>query len=79
MARCSPWGRVALFEVGRFLIGLHIGKQGVESTFGAAASIVVVLIWVYYSAQLVLFGAGFTRVWSALYGSHIGASKHPAV
>jgi membrane protein len=43
----------ALFEVGKFLIGLYIGKQGLESTYGAAASIVVVLIWVYYSAQLV--------------------------
>jgi membrane protein len=41
---------VALFEVGKFLIGLYIGKQGFESTYGAAASIIVVLIWVYYSA-----------------------------
>jgi membrane protein len=50
----------ALFEVGKFLIGLYIGKQGLESTYGAAASIIVVLIWVYYSAQLVLMGAEFT-------------------
>jgi membrane protein len=49
----------ALFEVGKFLIGLYIGKQGLESTYGAAASIVVVLIWVYYTAQLVLMGAEF--------------------
>ena len=40
-----------LFEVGKFLIGLYIGKQGLESTYGAAASLVVVLIWVYYSSQ----------------------------
>jgi membrane protein len=59
----------ALFEVGRLLIGLYIGKQGLESTYGAAASIVVVLIWVYYSAQLVLFGAEFTRVYAQKYGS----------
>lgn len=51
-----------LFEVGKFLIGLYIGKQALESTFGAAASIVVVLIWVYYAAQIVLFGAEFTNV-----------------
>ncbi|MEA2878920.1 MAG: rane protein [Hyphomicrobiales bacterium] len=51
-----------LFELGKFLIGLYIGKQGLESTYGAAASIVVVLIWVYYSAQIVLFGAEFTNV-----------------
>jgi membrane protein len=50
-----------LFELGKFLIGLYIGKQGLESTFGAAASLVVVLIWVYYSAQIVLMGAEFTR------------------
>jgi membrane protein len=51
----------ALFELGKFLIGLYIGKQGLESTYGAAASIVIVLIWVYYSAQIVLFGAEFTN------------------
>ena len=55
-------GTAALFEIGKFLIGLYIGKQGLESTYGASASIVVVLIWVYYSAQIVLFGAEFTHV-----------------
>ena len=50
-----------LFEAGKFLIGLYIGKQGLEFTFGAAASLVVVLIWVYFSAQIVLMGAEFTR------------------
>jgi membrane protein len=54
-------GTAALFEIGRFAIGFYIGKQGLESTYGASASIVVVLIWVYYSAQIVLFGAEFTR------------------
>ena len=51
-----------LFETGKFLIGFYIGKQGLESNFGAAASIVIVLIWVYYSAQIVLFGAEFSNV-----------------
>ena len=59
----------ALFEVGKLLIGLYIGKQGLESTYGAAASIVVVLIWVYYTAQLVLMGAEFTNVYARRYGS----------
>lgn len=54
----------AMFELGKFLIGFYIGKQGLDSTFGAAASLVVVLIWVYYSAQIVLFGAEFTRAWA---------------
>jgi membrane protein len=58
-----------LFEIGRFLIGFYIGKQGLESTYGAAASIVVILIWIYYSAQLVLFGAEFTRVYAQRYGA----------
>jgi membrane protein len=58
-----------LFEVGKFLIGLYIGKQGLESTFGAAASLVVLLIWVYYSSQIVLFGAEFTRIYAAEHGS----------
>ena len=51
----------ALFELGKFLIALYIGKQGLELTYGAAASIVVVLVWVYYSAQILLFGAEFTN------------------
>ena len=50
-----------LFEIGKLLIGLYISKQGLESSFGAATSLVVVLIWVYYSAQIVLMGAEFTR------------------
>src|SRR6185503_16074423 len=55
-------GTAALFEIGKFLISFYIGKQGLESTYGASASIVIVLIWVYYSAQIVLFGAEFTHV-----------------
>jgi membrane protein len=65
----------ALFEVGKFLIGLYIGKQGLESTYGAAASIVVVLIWVYYSAQLVLMGAEFTNVYARRFGSQRNADS----
>jgi membrane protein len=51
-----------LFEIGKLLIGIYVGKQGLESTYGAAASIVIVLVWVYYSAQIVLYGAEFTNV-----------------
>jgi membrane protein len=57
-----------LFEIGKFLIGLYIGKQGLESTFGAAASLVVLLIWVYYSAQILLFGAEFARAYARRHG-----------
>jgi len=69
-----------LFEVGKFLIGLYIGKQGLESTFGAAASLVVLLIWVYYSAQIVLLGAEFTRAYARRHGripaNVTGTSEH---
>ena len=63
-------GTAALFELGKFLIALYIGKQGLESTYGAAASIVVVLIWVYYTAQIVLLGAEFTNVRARQRSSH---------
>jgi membrane protein len=58
-----------LFEAGKFLMGLYIGKQGLESTYGVAASLVVVLIWVYYASQIVLLGAAFTRVYAQRHGS----------
>jgi membrane protein len=54
-----------LFNVGKFAIGWYIGTQGLESTYGAAASIVILLIWVYYSAQIVLFGAELTHAYAA--------------
>ena len=58
-----------LFEVGKSAIGFYIGKQGLESTYGAAASIIVVLIWVYYSSQIILMGAEFTRAFAKQHGS----------
>jgi len=59
----------ALFSIGKVLIGLYIGKSSVASSFGAAGSLVVVLVWVYYSAQIFLLGAEFTRVYSHTRGS----------
>ena len=58
-----------LFTVGKFLIGLYIGKSGVASAFGAAGSLVVVLLWVYYSAQTFLLGAEFTWAYAQSFGS----------
>jgi membrane protein len=55
-----------LFNVGKSAISWYIGTQGLESTYGAAASIVVLLIWVYYSAQIVLFGAELTHAYAAI-------------
>jgi membrane protein len=61
-----------LFTIGKFLIGIYIGKSGVTSGFGAAGSLVVVLVWVYYSAQIFLMGAEFTWVYSHTFGSRKG-------
>jgi membrane protein len=53
-----------LFSIGKFLIGLYLGNSSVASSYGAAGSIVVLLVWVYYSAQVILLGAEFTRVYA---------------
>lgn len=58
-----------LFAVGKFLIGLYLGKASVASSFGAAGSLVILMIWVYYSAQIFLFGAEFTWVYAHRFGS----------
>jgi uncharacterized BrkB/YihY/UPF0761 family membrane protein len=59
----------ALFEAGKSAIGFYIGKQGLDSTYGAAASIIVVLIWVYYSSQIILMGAEITHAFAKHRGS----------
>jgi membrane protein len=60
-----------LFTVGKALIGFYIGYSSLSSTYGAAASLVVILLWVYYSAQILFFGAEFTQVYANMYGSRI--------
>jgi membrane protein len=67
-----------LFEIGKLLIGLYIGKSGVTSAFGAAGSLVVLLVWVYYSAQIFLLGAEFTWVYARELGSRSDASSATA-
>jgi membrane protein len=71
-----------LFTIGKFLIGLYIGKSGLASGFGAAGSLLVVLVWVYYSAQIFLLGAEFTWAYALTFGSNKGEpvpSAAPAV
>ena len=63
----------ALFAVGKWAIGLYIGRSGVTSAFGAAGSLVVVMVWVYYSAQIFLLGAEFTRLYAEEHGSRAAA------
>ena len=57
-----------LFTVGKFLIGLYLGKSSFASTYGAAGSVVVILVWVYYSSQIILLGAEFTRAYVERFG-----------
>ncbi len=64
----------ALFSIGKGAIGLYLGHSGIASGYGAAGSIVVLLIWVYYSAQILFFGAEFTKIYAHRFGSHRQAS-----
>jgi membrane protein len=58
-----------LFTLGKFAIGLYLGKGSVASAYGAAGSLVILLVWVYYSAQILFLGAEFTKVYAKAYGS----------
>jgi membrane protein len=60
-----------LFVIGKFFLGLYIGNSAVSSSYGAAGSLAVVLVWVYYSAQILFFGAEFTKVYATRYGHGI--------
>ena len=61
----------ALFTLGKFGLGIYLGGAGVSSAYGAAGSIVALVIWVYYSAQVLLVGAEFTEVYARRFGSRI--------
>lgn len=61
-----------LFTVGKFLIGLYLGMSTIASSFGAAASIITILLWVYYSSLILLYGAEFTKVYAESHGSRAG-------
>ena len=67
-----------LFTVGKFLIGFYLGNSGVASAYGAASSLAVLLVWVYYSAQIFLFGAEFTHVYAGKKGSHVVDERYKA-
>lgn len=58
-----------LFTIGKILIGLYLGSASFASTYGAAASVVIIIVWVYYSGQIFFLGAEFTKVFSNRYGS----------
>ncbi|HSJ57597.1 MAG TPA: YhjD/YihY/BrkB family envelope integrity protein, partial [Anaerolineae bacterium] len=61
----------ALFLIGEFLIGLYLGQSAAASAYGAAGALVLLLLWVYYSAQILFFGAEFTHTYALKFGSRI--------
>ena len=67
-------GTAALFTLGKYVIGVYIGNSGVTSSFGAAGSMIALLLWVYYSAQIFFLGAEFARQ----YALQLGSLRQPA-
>ncbi len=65
-----------LFSIGKFLIGLYLGNSSVASTYGAAGSLIILLLWIYYSTQILFFGAELTQVYARRYGSGIVPNHH---
>ncbi|MEO8296032.1 MAG: YihY/virulence factor BrkB family protein [Gemmatimonadota bacterium] len=69
------------FTIGKLIIGLYLGRSTIGSTYGAAGSVVIIMLWVYYSSQIMLFGAEFTYAYVKQHGSRAGGNPHapPAV
>ncbi|RYY76457.1 MAG: YihY/virulence factor BrkB family protein [Gammaproteobacteria bacterium] len=65
-----------LFNLGKYLIGLYLAKSAFNSTFGAAGSLVVLLAWIYYSAQILFLGAEFTQVYARRHGAYIEPKEY---
>jgi len=64
-----------LFTIGKFLIGLYLGRSVLGSTYGAAGSIIVFMVWIYYSTQIFLLGAEFTQVYARYMGADAPLKK----
>ena len=74
--RIGAFFTVTLFIVGKFLIGIYIERVGPGSAYGAAGSIIVILVWVYYTSAILYFGAEFTQVYSECYGGKIKPASY---
>ena len=74
--RVGALATAVLFIIGKFLIGLYLGRGSVGSTYGAAGSLAILLVWVYYSAQILFLGAEFTYVYATRFGSGAKPSAH---
>lgn len=65
-----------LFLIGKWALGLYLGSGAAGSAYGAASSLITLLLWIYYSSQILLFGAEFTQVWANKRGSHVEPNKY---
>jgi membrane protein len=65
-----------LFGLGKFVLGLYLGSGAAGSAYGAASSLITLLLWIYYAAQILLFGAEFTQVYANTYGTHVEPMEH---
>ena len=65
----GAFGATVLFAGGKYVIALYIGSSNIASSFGAAGALIVLLLWIFYSAQIFLLGAEFTRAWARIWGS----------
>ncbi len=65
-----------LFTIGKFALGMYLGRSSVSSAYGAAGSLVIVLLWVYYSAQILFFGAEFTQVYANRFGKKLEPAEN---
>jgi membrane protein len=74
--RIGSFTTATLFMLGKFAIGYYLGKSTISSSYGAAGSLIIILLWVYYSAIILYFGATFTRVYAQFTDSHILPSDY---
>ena len=65
-----------LFALGKFVLGLYLGSGAAGSAYGAASSLITLLLWIYYAAQILLFGAEFTQVYANTYGTRVEPQAH---
>lgn len=72
----GAFGTAFLFVIGKYLIGLYLGSSSLGSIYGAAGSLAILLVWVYYSSQILFLGAEFTFVYAEMTGSEILPSNH---
>jgi membrane protein len=72
----GAFATAVLFSAGKILLGWYVARSATVSPFGAAGSLVALIVWVYYSAQILFFGAEFAQVYATRYGSRIVPTKH---